>query len=157
MGFLTTLFAGPLTGLLGSIFGAVMKSIERKQQLEADKEKYAHERGLLEMNIAARGQEMESEAMIAQMEAMAKMVAGSYQHDTNYGPVSQGAATALRFVRPGLTLLLFLLVTAMYFSVTSIEDGSEYTLQQQIVMTVLYLFEVAFTWWFADRARESKK
>jgi len=150
MGFLTTLLMGPATGLLGSLFGGVMKYFEKKQEMEAQAIKQAHEVTLLQMNIAARGEEMENEAMIAQVAATADMVSASYQHDASYGTSNPWINGALRMIRPILTIGLIALTTLIFLKANEAE-------QSKIILTVLYMTEVAVTWWFADRARGSKK
>jgi|TARA_Y100000310_G_scaffold92194_2_gene89807 hypothetical protein len=148
-----SLFGGPfggfLSGILGSGIGAITDYFKKKQELQAQLAKQAHEVKLLEMNISARGQEMESEQAIAQIEATAAMMKGSYQHDASYGQASPWAVNLLRMIRPTLTLVLILLTAVVYWQA---EVGE----QSGIVATVLYLTEVAVTWWFADRARGKK-
>ncbi len=160
MGIIATILSGPLLGLLGSAFSSVMGYFEREQRMKADKAKHDHETRLLEMNIRARGQEMENEAWIAQMGATADMLAGSYEHDASYGPVSGNISAALRFVRPLLTLILVVLTGIIYFSVADgavIEiDGDTMTVRERVVISVLLMTEAAITWWFADR-RISRK
>ena len=144
-----SLILGPALGLLGSAIGSVFKIWERKQELQAQREKQQHEAELTKLNIAARGQEMENEQWIAQVQATADMLKSSYEHDASYGPITTGAAAWLRWVRPGLTILLITLTASFYFT-----DGS---LHQQITKSILMMTEAAVTWWFADRAREGKK
>lgn len=159
MGFVMSLLAGPATGLAGSLlsnlFGGIAGFFKRKQEIEAQKLQQAHEIKLLQLNISARGQEMENEQMIAQTEALSSMLTASYQHDASYGPVSPTVAAVLRFVRPVLTLLLILLTAAIYFTVAdgaSITIGDDtMTIQQKVTTSVLFMTEMAFSWWFADR------
>lgn len=159
MGFLTTLLLGPAAGLVGSLlsnlFGGIGAYFKRKQDLEAQQLKQDHETKLLEMNIAARGQEMESEQLIAQADAMAQMLSASYRHDASYGPVSTAAAAWLRAVRPVLTFTLVLLTGAIFFyssNTASITIGVEVmTVHDKIITSVLLMTEIAVSWWFADR------
>lgn len=154
-----SLLAGPATGLFGSlvsnIFGGIAGYFKRKQELQAQKLQQDHETNLLQMNISARGQEMENEQMIAQMAAAADMLAASYQHDASYGPVSTKVAAVLRFVRPVLTLLLLILTGTIYFTsldAATITVGEEtMTIKDKVVMSVLFMTEAAVFWWFADR------
>ncbi len=148
MGFITTLLAGPVVGLLGSVFNGIMGIVERKQKMAERAAEYSHETNLLKMNIDARGQEMENEALIAQTDAVSQMVQKSYGHDAIYADSSSKSVQKLSFFRPLLTLLMLGLVAAIYFTT---EDLG---IQVDITMTILFLFEVAMTWWFADRARD---
>lgn len=159
MGWIVSLFGGPLAGLLGSIVSGAVGYFEKKQQIEADRARFAHEEKLQEMNITARGRELEQEDLIAQTRAVAEMLSASYRHDASYGPVSKGAAAALRWVRPGLTIFLLVLVAALWFTAPdgAITVGDEtMTIKERIVSSILFMSEAALTWWFADRRRANK-
>jgi hypothetical protein len=160
MGFLVTLFAGPFAGILGSLISAGTSFFERKQKMEERAAEMAQEIKLQEMNIAARGQEMENEALIAHTNAVAQQLEASYQHDASYGPVGQTAATVLRFVRPALTFLLIGLVALIYFTMPDaqiVDDvGVATSLGEMVVLKVLFLAEAATVWWFLDRRRTNK-
>ena len=140
---------------MSNIFGGIAGHFKRKQELEGQKLKQDHETKLLQMNIGARGQEMENEAMIAQMGATADMLAASYRHDASYGPVSPKVAAVLRFVRPVLTFFLLILTGIIYFTsldAATITIGDEIlTIKDKVVMSVLFMTEAAVFWWFADR------
>lgn len=159
MGFLVSLFGGPLAGLLGSLVSGVVGYFEKKQQIAADQAKFAHEEKLQEMNIAARGNELEHEDLIAQTKAITDTLGASYQHDASYGAVSPGAAAALRWVRPGLTIFLLVLVAIVWFTAPdgAITVGDEtMTIREKIVASILFMAEASLTWWFADRRRANK-
>lgn len=161
MGFLVSLFGGPLAGLLGSLVSGVFGYFEKKQQIEADKARYAHEAKLQEMNIAARGQELEQEALIAQTQAMAEMMKGSYDHDASYTTArSPAVATALPFFRPLVTITLVGATVTLAFHVSPegvIQVGDEtMTIREKVIGSIIFMSEAAVTWWFADRRRSNK-
>lgn len=160
MGFLVSLFAGPFAGIFGSLISSGVSFFERKQKMEERVMDYAQEIKLQEMNIAARGQELESEAAIAHTAAVAKSLAASYKHDASYGPVGQTAATVLRFVRPVLTVLLLALTTAVYFSMPDGQivgtDGVVSSIGELVILKILFLTEAAVVWWFLDRRKTNK-
>jgi hypothetical protein len=160
MGILASILSGPIVGLFGSIVSAFVAFKERQQKIEEQKLAQAHEVRLLEMNINARGQEMENEQIISQMEAMSEMLSASYQHDASYGPVSENMAAFLRLIRPSITLLLIILTALVFFMVEDaaiITVGEEaMTVQERVVMSILFMTEAAVTWWFADRRRSQK-
>lgn len=160
MGFLVSLLGGPIVGVLGSAISAGVGYFERKQKMEEKQMDYAQETKLQEMNIAARSAEMESEAAIAHTAAVAKSLSASYKHDASYGQVSQTAATVLRFVRPVLTVFLLLLVAVVYFTLPESkivgEDGVATTVGEMVVLKIMFLSEVALTWWFVDRRKANK-
>ena len=150
---LSLLLGGAGFGLLGSVITQIFKIGDRFMQAKEDASKRVHEVALLQMNIDARGQEMENEAMIAQAGAMADMLSASYKHDASYGPVGPKSAAVLRFVRPAMTFVLFAIVTAMYFTIgdTQLDPESGLTIKESLVLSVLGMMEIVVTWWFADR------
>lgn len=160
MGFLASLIGGPIVGIFGSLISGFMSIYERKQKLDERREEMSHELKLQEMNINARGKELESEALIAHTQAVAESLAASYQHDASYGPIGQIAATVLRFVRPALTFLLLGLVGSIYFTMPEGKiaqpDGVVTTLGEMVIFKIMFLSEVAVTWWFLDRRRTNK-
>ena len=156
MSGLLTLILGPLTGLAGSAFGAFTKWLEHRQRMAELERQQAHELRLQELNIQARGQELEQEALIAQTQAHADAMAASYRHDASAGPTHKWVASALRLMRPLFTLLLIVLAGAIFFYAQPGDVVEGKPVREHVTLTVLYLAEVAVTWWFADRARGSR-
>ena len=137
-GLITTLL-GPVTGLVGSAVTSWFKEREARAALEAKKLDQAHELVLLDKQAAIRG------------------VAASYQHDMASAGKSYAWAEAIKtLTRPVLTLLLIALSAAIYFTIDPLVSSIN-EMQQHIVYSVLFLTEVAVTWWFADRARASSR
>ncbi len=147
---ITSLFAGPLVGIFGSVVSGITGYFERAQQIEADAAKFAHEQILLDKQIAMRGQELESEENIAAISADVEALKGSYQHDSSYGDTPQWANVMLRMVRPCLTFSLVGLVAVILL--TDVEGVT----MSDVAMKVLFLAEVAVSWWFADRRRSRR-
>ena len=151
-GLLGILFGGPAFGLIGSLFGQVFKLVNAFVEAKEKARQREHELRLLKMNIEARGEEMESEALIAQVEATAEMLKGSYKHDASYGVPSPWARNVLRFVRPALTFLVLGLVALIYFiDGEGMDLDTGLAVKERITMSLIMLAEIAFTWWFADR------
>tara|TARA_R110002110_G_scaffold401408_1_gene618238 strand:+ start:1059 stop:1520 length:462 start_codon:yes stop_codon:yes gene_type:complete len=148
---IAAIFGGPIVGVLGSLVSGVVGYFERKQQIEADKAKYAHEKKLLDMQHAMRGREMENERAIATMETDAQNLSASYMHDASYGQATQWVVNVLRLVRPALTVALVGIVAYMVVANTAGVEG------QKIATKVLFLAEVAVTWWFADRRKAAAR
>lgn len=147
---LTSLFAGPAVGIFGSVVSGITGYFERKQQMEADAAKYAHETNLLQLQMQARGQELESEERIAAIAADTAAMKASYQHDTGYGETGPIMSGVLRMVRPVLTFALIGLVAVILMADVKGVDMKE------IALKVVFLAEVAVSWWFADRRRSRK-
>lgn len=144
---LITLLSGPLLGIFGSVISGVTGYFERKQKIEERREEMAHERSLQELNMKARGQEIENEQAIATMNADSRNLAASYKHDASVGETSIWVNNTLRLVRPVLTIYLLSIVTYLV-----VANTAGLTIQE-IAMKVLFLAEVAVSWWFADRRR----
>jgi hypothetical protein len=155
MGLLATILGGPIMGLLGSITSAFFKEREAKAAVEAKKVDQAHELALLTKQAEIRGKEMENELAIAQADAVAKQVTASYAHDSAGAGKSYAWAEAVKTLfRPFITLILVLLSAGVYFTFDPLTMGLN-PIQEHIIASVLFLTEVAVTWWFADRARET--
>lgn len=151
-----TMLLGPITGIAGSTIGTLTKWLEHRQRMAELERQQAHEIRLQELNIQARGQELEQEALIAQTQAHADAMAASYRHDASAGQTHKWVASALRLMRPLFTLLLIVLAGAIYFFAQAEDAVEGKPLREHVALTVLYLTEVAVTWWFADRARGSR-
>jgi len=145
---ITSLIGGPIVGIVGSLLSNVVSYFEKKQAMEADAMRFAHERGLLADQLKARGQELESEEAIAETAAAAKALAGSYSHDKGYGETGPVLNGVLRCVRPALTIFLLAMVAWMLVAKT---PGIEL---QAVALKILFLAEVAVSWWFASRIRK---
>ena len=156
MSGLLTMILGPVTGLAGSLLGAGVKWLEHRQRMAELDRQQAHELRLQKLNIEARGQELEQEALIAQTQAHADAMAASYRHDASAGQTYPWVASILRLMRPLFTLLLIGLAGAIYFAALPGDEVEGRPLREHVALTVLYLAEVAVTWWFADRARGSR-
>jgi hypothetical protein len=145
IGLLTSVIGGPLFGIIGSFITNITGSIMESRRQTAE---YAHIEKMTEMNAQFKAEEAESDFRTAQVENIGQAISDSYAHDASYGKVGQGAATVLRFVRPLLTFLL--IGTVIYFYMTGSVE------QEKIVLQVLFLTEMAVTWWFVDRRIKGK-
>jgi len=148
---IASLIGGPITGLLGSAFGIFGKWMEARERRKDRELEQAHELKLQQLNIQARGQELEQESLIAERQASADMLAASYRHDASFGEAHRWVVDVLRLMRPLFTIMLIMLTGIIFWKAS---DGAA---QHKIIATILYMTEVALTWWFADRARERKK
>ena len=155
-GGILTMLLGPLTGIAGSAIGTLTKWLEHRQRMAELDRQQAHELKLQQLNIQARGQELEQEALIAQTQAHADAMAASYRHDASAGQTHKWVASALRLMRPLFTLILIVLAGVIYFFASPVDLVDGKSVREHVALTVIYLAEVAVTWWFADRARGSR-
>ena len=157
MELILSLITGGATGILGSAIGKFFGFLKVREERKTQRVNNAHIERLHELNMSARGQELESEERIAGTAAAAKMQEGSYRHDASYGQVAPWAATVLRLVRPVLTFSLVALTLTFWLSASGDDLVDANALKTQIVSTTLYLTTVAITWWFGDRAPDWAK
>lgn len=137
--------AGGLTGLLGSVVGRVAGYFEEKQKTKRLQIELDHELKLQDMQLKDKQAEREHEAEIVFDGNATESLIGSYEHDSSYN------GSALRWVRPVLTLLLIGLTFWVYDSLP------DQTSKADIGSQIVYLTTVAISWWFADRSGRANK
>lgn len=150
MELLMMIFGGGATGLLGTLFSRVFDHYEKGAERKFVLQKY-------KLDAELRARESESEERIAEINSASAMMTASYAHDTGTGTASQWVVDVLRLVRPVLTLLLWILVAFIWFSIADdiqtapglpwlIEKAS--ALREQIVGSVIYCATAGTLWWF---------
>lgn len=137
--------AGGGTGLLGSLFGRVAGYFEEKQKIAKLQIELDHELKLQEMQQIENQKERENEQAIAGMEAQTATLVASYEHDSTYSD------SALRWVRPVLTLCLIIGSVWVYSTIPDEVTKSD------IAKQIVYFTGVAIAWWFADRSGKGKR
>lgn len=147
---LSALFGG-VTGLAGSLLSGVMSLANEWMRGKNDQRLFDHEFRLQQLNIEARGKELESELAIADTYAAATIREASYEHDTGYGPTYKWVASALRMVRPVVTILLCVLTYMIW------QQSQDPALRYDIGVQVVYLTGMAIAWWFGDRRQGTTK
>lgn len=137
---------GVLSGGLGSWVSKGIGYFEKRQDFQ-------HELKLLEMQMATKKAETESELLIAEEASISTLRQASYTHDSDSGKVSRWVSNTLRLTRPVLTIFLIVLVGCIWFTVGN-EDAS---VKLQIIEGVLYMASAALAWWFGDRTPNQKR
>ena len=160
MGFLASLLAGPVFGMVGSWVNSWIAHKGKQLEIEDKKLDRLHEKDLLTIRFKAQEDDREDEKWITSLATQSAMRTASYAQDASYGPVDPKNAVALRWVRPVLTFTLVILAAIIYGTVAdgaviSI-DGEMMTIRDRCVMSILFLAESAVTWWFGDAVRRSK-
>lgn len=130
--------------ITGAIVGGIGSLITKGVSIFQEKQNQKHEIKLLEMQLAAKKEETESEKAISEMEAYASMRNASYQHDTNIGQASLWVVNTQKLVRPVLTTLALIALVIFWFI--------EPMLRYAITTAVIELASTAFVWWFGDRS-----
>jgi hypothetical protein len=172
---LLAIVSGGATGLLGVIFQRVFDHWKQKQELDKIKAIHAHEVAMKKADAEIMAQEWAARTKVAQVEGeTAREVADSqafaasfaaepkrYAEGVQAGPVGGFLlimADVIRgIVRPGLTIYLAWIATALYWDSQKLVSGSGFEakllvgMHQQIVFTLLYLFTTCVLWWFGTR------
>lgn len=137
--------AGGGTGLLGSVVGRVFGVFEQREKNKERKIENEHELRLLEIQLKEKAGEREHEMALADMDASTKALVGSYDHDRSL------VKTTLRWVRPGLTVLLIFLTALIFYTIA--DDVT----QSKIAEMITYYTGMSVGWWFADRSGNKEK
>jgi hypothetical protein len=141
---LLSLFGGGVTGLFGTLVGRVASIFEKKQERAFILEKY-------QLDAKLRSIETEKQLELTYLNTSQKSLQASYKHDSSIIVKSEWINNIRALVRPVLTLLLWLLVAAIFFNLEAVDDE-----KGLIVETVIYAATTATVWWFGDRSYKNK-
>jgi hypothetical protein len=141
---LLSLFGGGVTGLFGTLLGRVANIFEKKQDRAFILQKY-------QLDAKLRSIETEKQLELQYINTSQKSLQASYKHDSNILVNSDWVNNIRALVRPVLTILLWLLIAAIYFNLEPIDDE-----KGVIVETIIYCTTTATVWWFGDRSYKNK-
>ena len=147
LGLGTAALSGGLTGLIGvgiKIFGGWLTARAEAKKMELQ---FAHEIAMQDLNMKARGQELEREADIAAEETRQ----ASYGFANVSQPVWTWAASIISLVRPMLTFYLIGLTTFVSWRLMEIGTNEARFTNEAVIAAVIYTTTTAVTWWFGDR------
>jgi hypothetical protein len=179
LGGLTSLLSGGVTGLVGSAIGGYFTYKSKKLDIELQKEKYANDVALKELDSKIMAQEWAARTQVAQVTADAQVEsedAKAFAASLTSEPqrYAQGSLTSNQnwlmvlldsfrgIIRPGLTLYLAALTTMIYLQAHALLGSSPLTTDQatglvtKIIDTVLYLTTTCVLFWFGSRVHEKK-
>ena len=114
-GLFGSAIGGSGLGLIGTVVGKTFGWLEQKEKNKTLLAQNAHELNLIQEQAKIKQVEMESEYMIAQMEADANIRTAAYQHDASYGETPMWCSALLRLVRPVVTFLLMGMSAYIYY------------------------------------------
>lgn len=164
---------GGLTGILGTWLKGRADAKMKKLDIEADKDRMAHELKVKEADQAIMKEEWSGRTKVATVEASgaeavadAKAFEKSYEASLQYSKglePTKGQAWALvlldllrGLIRPGLTIYLIAITTMIYFQAEKLMGGDlppeqAAEIVNKVIGTVLYLTTTCLTWWFGTR------
>lgn len=158
MSIILSLLTGGATGLIGTALSGVMKFFTNKQE-------QSHELKVMEMELRHMDKEAEVALKIeAKKQEGKEAIAAWAGLEASYKEAGQRWSTGdsgwIVFVdvvrglmRPLLTLLLVILMGAIYFTLAP----EQTEMHDQIIATILYLATASVLWWFGSRAISRKK
>ena len=175
LGTIGSVVSGGLTGLLGIGVQRYFDMKNKQLDLQIMDKKHAHELAMKKADAEIVAQEWAARTQIAMDEnrsqvevADSQAFAASFNEPVRFSDgIKPNSAQAwllviLDFirgiVRPGLTMYLCALTTAVYFKASALVDpaldGVQYfKIVSEVVDTILYLFVTCSCWWFGVRNR----
>lgn len=177
---LLAIVSGGATGLLGIVFQRVFDHWKQKQELDKLKVQHAHELAMKRADAEIMKEEYAQRVKLAEVEGeTARQVADSQAFAASFATEPQRYSEGVKpgriggfllilvdclraVVRPGLTIYLAWIATAMYLQSVEIlmrvnpsaHTASLLKLHEQIVLTLLYLFTTCVLWWFGTRNKQ---
>ena len=140
-------FVGSGAGIFGSVVSKCLSIWQYKEELKAKQLDYEHEKSLLDRQLAARKEELESEQAIVNISADKSVRVASYQHASSVGETSVWVNNVLRLVRPLLTVIMVALtayVAATFDAIT----------QRELAAQIIAITSMCFARWFGDRTKQ---
>lgn len=136
---------GGIFGLAGTALGRLAGYFETRQRQHHERERWAHETALIELQQAARAAETEAEQALAETAGSWAGLRASLEAEAAIG-ASYPFVNAVRgLTRPVLTLLLWLIAAGIWI-------GSDPASKASITGTASFAATAATLWWFGDRS-----
>ena len=139
--------SGGLFGLLGNVVGKVIGIFEAKQTFAQEKEKWAHEERLLDMQTKAKAEETEQELAVTASSGSWGGLTESLKSEVSIGSSYPWVNAVRALVRPALTMGLAGFLCAAFFAMTPGDIDRAYVADSLVFAAV-----TSIVWWFGDRA-----
>lgn len=141
---------GGLFGLFGTALGRLAGFFERRQTIAHEERRWGHEVKLLELQHSAAAQETEAELAIARTEGSWAGLEASLAAESAIASSYRWVDAIRALTRPFLTLLLWGITTAIWFS-------ADLAGRSSITETATFAATAATLWWFGDRSAGLKR
>ena len=146
IGLAASAAGGGVFGLLGTALGRVVGFFERRQSIQHEERRWAHEVQLLELQQAAAAAETEAERTLIEAQGSWSGLSASIAAEAQISASYKWVDAARALTRPVLTVLLWG-ITAMIWIYAS------ETSRSSITETATFAATAATLWWFGDRGR----
>lgn len=180
LAFLSSIFSGGLTGLLGVAFQRFFDFLKVKQEIQMKKMDQDHELSLRRQDAEIMREEWAARTKVAAVEAAGREAAADaeafgksfameparYSEGVTLSPAGGMMLVVVDLlrgiVRPGITLYLCVITTIVYLDARAILAAYKLTLPvneavdlvKLIVSTILYLTTTCVLWWFGTRNKQ---
>lgn len=141
---------GGLFGLFGTALGRVAGFFEKRQTIAHEERRWLHEVTLLELQQSAAAQETEAELAIARTEGSWIGLEASLNAEAAIAASYRWVDAIRALTRPILTLLLWGITLAIWFSADTVSRSS-------ITETATFAATAATLWWFGDRSANFRR
>lgn len=158
---LTSAAGGGLFGVVGQvanrgigIFEAKEKRKDTQLSYQQEEKRWAHETGLLELQMRAKSEETESELRVAETSGAWASFASSQSAEAAIGKSYPWVDAVRALVRPVLTLESQVALIVLVILASQAERA---TILAQVTDTVTFIATAAALWWFGERAQRPSK
>lgn len=147
LGLTASAAGGGVFGLLGTALGRAAGFFEKKQSIAHEERRWAQETALLELQQSAQVQAAKAEQAVTQAEGSWRGLEASLEAEAAIASSYKWVDAVRALTRPVLTLVLWFITCAIWFSADLTERGG-------ITETATFAATAATLWWFGDRSAQ---
>ncbi|MFN7181023.1 hypothetical protein [Hyphomonas sp.] len=144
IGLAASAAGGGIFGLLGTVIGRVAGLVERRQDNQQERARWAHEKDITQLQMQARAAALAAEEKLAATAGSWAGLTASMQAEAAIGGSYRWVEAVRALTRPLLTLLLWVITGLVWL-------GAAAEARAAIVETTTFAATAATLWWFGDR------
>lgn len=144
--------SGGLFGLLGHVATKVVGYFEAEQAFKQKQAEWAHETGLLKLQMQAKSEETGHAIDLAAASGAWSGLTESLKAETAIGATWPWVDAVRALVRPALTFGLALFLCAAFFALTPGDIDRAY-----VANALVFAAVTSIVWWFGDRAPKRER
>lgn len=142
-------------GVIGSLVGQLSNYFQEKQRQSWEKQKWQHEKDLINLNMKADAHETELELKVADSQGSWSGLSASIASDAGGGATYQWVNAVKKLYRPFVTTLLWVIAYVVFQRTEGVEELTD--TQEYMIDTIYFTAATATMWWFGDRAFTPKQ